>query len=509
MLARRARGSADSPGGFARQVGTDVDLKDVLYAIRRGWWWLLGGTLLGLTVSAGLTWVATPLYSSSTEVFVSSTDRPDTESAYQGDLYSQERASSFVKTMGSEQLAGRVVDELGLDMTASAVARQVTAKAVPKTAIIEVTVTDSSAARARDIAAALGRQFTRWVEDAETPAGAVTSRAVVTTVQAAGLPTRPVSPDLGLALGLGGSLGFLLGLGLTVGSGRSGNNVTTEDDVRHATGAPLIGAVPELSPSGPEGSAASATAPFAQALRGIRTNIQLLGDGRRPRVIVVTGAVATDGASTLAFYLADSLALAGLRVALVEADLRDARPGHVGVGLADVLLGHASLSEATRDRRDGSLAIVGSGGAPEDLSAPLDTAGMRTVLLALRSSRDYVIVAAPAVLSSTDAAVLGALADGCVLTARYGRVGRGQLAEAADVLTRGGSELLGVVLSGVPRSAAVASSAGYRYSADVERGAIVATRRAVMGPLGAATGAIRQTSTSGEGNDGDRGQMHV
>jgi hypothetical protein len=96
-----------------------------------------------------------------------------------------------------------------------------------------------------------------------------------------------------------------------------------------------------------------------------------------------------------------------------------------------------------------------------------------------------------------------------VLTARYGRVGREQLAEAADVLTRGGSELLGVVLAGVPRSAAVASSAGYRYSADVERGAIVATRRAVMGSPGAVTGATRQTSTSGQGNDGGRGQMHV
>ena len=68
-----------------------MDLKDVLQAVRSGWWWLVTGLLVGLAAAGLLSWLATPLYSSSTQFWVSVAGATDTSAAYQGNLFSQQR----------------------------------------------------------------------------------------------------------------------------------------------------------------------------------------------------------------------------------------------------------------------------------------------------------------------------------------------------------------------------------------------------------------------------------
>ena len=148
-----------------------MDLRDTLHAVRRGWWLLLGSVLLGLAIASAACWAATPLYSSSTQLFVSAADRPDAEAANEWATYVQQRSTTYAAALESTDMAGRVIDDLGLDLRPTDLVRRVTARAVPNTVVLEVTVTDSSPQRARDIAASLGREFTRWVDDAETTVG--------------------------------------------------------------------------------------------------------------------------------------------------------------------------------------------------------------------------------------------------------------------------------------------------------------------------------------------------
>jgi receptor protein-tyrosine kinase len=62
------------------------------------------------------------------------------------------------------------------------------------------------------------------------------------------------------------------------------------------------------------------------------------------------------------------------------------------------------------------------------------------------------------------------LADGCVITTRFGKTRREQLAEAAATLSRIDATLLGVVLNRVPQAAAVARGYGYGYSYKADPG---------------------------------------
>jgi receptor protein-tyrosine kinase len=154
---------------------------------------------------------------------------------------------------------------------------------------------------------------------------------------------------------------------------------------------------------------------------------------------------------------------------LVEGDLR--RPRVVrymgligGAGLTNVLAGKADLDEVVQSWGDGKLHVLAAGPMPPNPSEMLGSSQMRALLRTLRDTYDYVVVDTPPLLPVTDAAVLSVLADGCVITTRHGKTRREQLAEAAATLARIDAKLLGVVLTRMPQSAAMARGYGYGYS---------------------------------------------
>ena len=89
-----------------------MELQDYWRTIRRRWRLVLGSVLVVLAIAAVWTWSVTPLYSSSTRLFVS-TSQTDENSAYTGNLFATQRVASYADLVTSNQLAERVADELG------------------------------------------------------------------------------------------------------------------------------------------------------------------------------------------------------------------------------------------------------------------------------------------------------------------------------------------------------------------------------------------------------------
>jgi succinoglycan biosynthesis transport protein ExoP len=448
-----------------------LDLRNLLQAARAGWWLLVVGLLAGLSAGGLLTWAATPLYSSSTRLFVSATNNTDTSAAYQGDLFSQQRVTSYAELLRGEQLASQVVDDLDLTLSPHQVASEVTAAPIPNTVILQVTVTDKSPLQAQHIATSLAQHFTTLVTQLETPAGAQVSTVKVTTVQAPEVNGNAVSPDFVRNLLLGGVLGLLVGSAAALIRARLDNTVKTNDDVQDITGAGVIGKVIEdarLSERHVVTSLDEHSA-VAEGFRAIRTNLQFINVDHPPRVIVVASSVPGEGKSTLAVNLSTALSQSGSRVILVEADLRRPRvTGYMGLvggaGLTNVLAGTADLEEVVQQWADSKLMVLAAGPMPPNPSEMLGSAQMRTLVGALRESYDYVLIDTPPLLPVTDATVLSVVADGTLLTTRYGRTRRDQLAEAVATLARVESKLLGVVLNRVPVGTASIGRYGYEYS---------------------------------------------
>jgi succinoglycan biosynthesis transport protein ExoP len=453
--------------------GHSVHVKELAEAVRNGWWLMVAGMLAGLAVAGLITWQATPMYSSSTQLFVSTTGTADTSTAYQGNLFSQQRVTSYVQLLTGEELAGQVIDQLGLDESAAVLTSSVSATAIPATVLINVTVIRPSATEARDIATAIGQQFTSMVSRLETPNGATNSTVNVTVTDVPEVAAAPTTPQPLRNVALGALIGLLLGAGAAAARQRMDNTVKTPEDLAKLTGVGLVGALVE-DPALAESNLISDEDGYsetAEAYRQIRTNLQFLDVDHPARTIVITSSLPGEGKTTVAVNLASVLAQSGARVTLVEADLRRPRVTRYlgmisGAGLSNVLAGKAAFEELTQPYGDGQLVVLAAGPMPPNPSEMLGSKQMAALLAEARETSDYVLIDAPPLLPVTDAAVLSVAADGAIIIARHGVTTKAQLHQAASNLHRIDAKLLGVVLNRIPPKSAEGYGYGYQYAYD-------------------------------------------
>jgi Mrp family chromosome partitioning ATPase len=115
--------------------------------------------------------------------------------------------------------------------------------------------------------------------------------------------------------------------------------------------------------------------------------------------------------------------------------------------LYDVALGHAGVEEAIV--RQANLGLFVATLQHERLGGDsiLAAQQVKGLLNSLRSSFDMIMIAPPPALEQPLAAILTAFVDGSVLVMEAGRSHCGAEAQSVDLLTSGGSPILGAVLN--------------------------------------------------------------
>ncbi len=270
----------------------------------------------------------------------------------------------------------------------------------------------------------------------------------------------PVSPRRSLTLAMALLAGCVLGAGAAIVADGLDPRVRSVDELRDVLGLNVLGQVPWLSADqtrteGEVGliSQALPQSPMAEAYRRVRTNIDLCRLNLGARVILVTSPMAGDGKSVTASNLAISLAHAGRRVLLVDADIRTpslgrafGRPHHPG--LVHILRDLQPLARVVQWTKIEKLDFVAAGPEVVDPSELLLSPRFREFLAEVRPSYDVVIIDSPPLLLATDPSILGSAADGILLVVRAARTRREDAAEALEFLDVVDTPLLGVVVNG-------------------------------------------------------------
>ena len=169
-------------------------------------------------------------------------------------------------------------------------------------------------------------------------------------VQRAAAPTEPSTPKPLRNAILALFLAIALGVGLALLRDRLDHRLRDRDDAEALLGRPVLGVIPESSSLRTDrGDALHLVGQEAEAFRTLRANLRYYDIDRDVRSLLVTSSAPGDGKSTVARCLAATAAAAGVRVILVEADLR--RPTLNGlysglrtIGLSDVLSDQAPLA---------------------------------------------------------------------------------------------------------------------------------------------------------------------
>lgn len=235
----------------------------------------------------------------------------------------------------------------------------------------------------------------------------------ISTVRAASVPTSAASPNLRLNLALGLVVGLALGVAVAVVRELLDTRLRSTADVEDVTDAPVLGVIgyEEDAPQHPLIVQESPKAIRAESFRRLRTNLQFLELGPAARTYVMTSALPGEGKTTTSINLAITLADAGQRVVLLDADLR--RPSvarYMGiegsVGLTTVLIGKVGVEDAVQPWGNGNLDVIAAGQVPPNPSELLGAAPMADLLDRLRAEYDAIVIDTPPLLPVTDAAIL-------------------------------------------------------------------------------------------------------
>ncbi len=443
-----------------------MDLRGWARALRKYWWIVLLTTLLAVGAGAAVT-LRTPAQYASTVTFFVRTPAEQIGGAYQGDQFAQKRVNSYVQLMESQRLADLILTDTQLDLTTDEVISKVSAKGDLNTVLLTATVTDISPERSLDIARSLSTQFVTLVSTLETPPGSTTPSVTMEVTSAAALNPNPVAPRPLITVGLAALAGVIIGIGLALLRELLDTSVRTVESLKQITERAVLAIVPfdDTAKKSPLIIDAHARSIRAESFRQLRTNLQFVDVDHPVKVVVVTSSVANEGKSSTATNMAVSFAEAGLKVLLIEGDLRRPRVAdYLGlegaIGLTNVLAGQVSIDEVLQKWGRGGLTVLPSGSIPPNPSELLGSQNMHDLLTGLRATFQMIIIDSPPLLPVTDAAIAAAHADGAILVVRHGSTSRTQVASAAASLAAVDARLLGSVLNMMP----VRGAESYGYS---------------------------------------------
>lgn len=432
-----------------------MELSDYLKAIRERWLMILVVTVMGAGLAGAITERITPTYTGEATLFLS-VDSP-TGSLYERSQFALQRIKSYPGVVESPDVLMPVLDELKLGLSLAELRSRVTATNPTETASLVVKAEDSTPERAAAIANAVSRSLASKVAEIETAKGEAKSAVSLVLTVPASAPTSKTSPSLALNGALGLLIGLSAGLSGAVIWKRFHQRIRSEEDVRAASGLPLLGQLSRPSDHRPLKHSLNVQGhDVAAEYQELQTNLQLIAGGKVPSVLVFVSGEPDCKEPRLVLALASSLDRSGRVVCVLEAGYPSSTPPHEGtapapVGVADVLNESATVADALVEHGDGNLKILPSGSMSSGPREFIAQQRFPAIAKELRDGFDVVLAHTSPVSQPVSLAMMAPFADGSVLVVEYAKTGIRDLARLLAEAKACGVRPLGVVMVSVPK----------------------------------------------------------
>ena len=281
-------------------------------------------------------------------------------------------------------------------------------------------------------------------------------------LSAADVPGSPSNPKTALITLIAFAASTVLGVLLVFVIERwdSDYGFRSADEIQAALGVRALALVPDVSRRETQGIPAEdyilqkPNSAYAEALQRIRTSLFLTDGEHPPKTILITSSVPLEGKSTIATSLARQSARSGLKVILIDADLRRPRLHEViGLpnqnGLSEVLTGRANPEAAIkRDEKSGLDFLPAGVGvvSPPDL---FRSSTMKILLEEMAAYYDLVIIDTPPVAAVSDSFTLSGIVDKSVYVIRWEQTPRNVALAGIRQMIEAGADIAGIVLARV------------------------------------------------------------
>ncbi|MEO3782546.1 Wzz/FepE/Etk N-terminal domain-containing protein [Actinocorallia sp. B10E7] len=469
-------------------------LADYLAMLRRRWWVVAESAFLFLALAALLVVVVPPTYSSFVVVHVTPTGVENSGQSSRNNEINLQTEAQRVRSMSVAQVAARL---MRTGTPPKQLSRQVTVTVPDESTVLYLTCEAADAVTARDCAHAFGQAYLssradsalgvinsqlqtletqisniteQWsaekdaqqkgllfsqmesltdrLSEAKINAANVAPGEIITDAVPSPAPIDP-SPRKYLPSGL--AVGLLLGVILAIVLERMDRRIHTAGDLERRLGLVPAFVLPPGRRGGPPLGLLSARHRQGQGFHELAHAISTtLGEGSH--VVMVSSAATGRGAGVVAANTAAALARIGWQSVLITADL-ETGAGHLilgespAPGLAELLLGHASLKEVTlRSGESPNLSVIGPGLATERAVDLLQSVKLDGILVRLREKVDFVVIEAPSATLGADAQAIAGRSDGVLVVIETHRTKTDHVTAALRQVDRVRAKLLGLVV---------------------------------------------------------------
>ncbi|MGO8980697.1 MAG: polysaccharide biosynthesis tyrosine autokinase [Streptosporangiaceae bacterium] len=411
---------------------------------------------LGVTAGAALlAWSQTREYLSTADVVIYPAPSLASSTAQTPDMGTEQAIASSYAVVA---IASRSVH-----LPVSTLQKGLSVSAPASTYVLAISYKDPNRYLARRVAQSLAQAYVTFRTPHRGAAGSASTSQPIGGVQAAlitpaSLPNAPSSPDRLLDVGVGLIVGLVLGTGVAFLRDWMDDRLRGPADLEGQAGAPVLAVIPAFRRDHGDAAGQLVVVGYpdskpADAYRNLRTRVLLAAAGCDARTLLVASP-AREERATVAANLAAALALSGRRAILVCADLRSGTLHELfsarnDVGLSSNLLGTAELSDAIQQTDVPGLTLLTAGPAAADLAGQAQA--LPKLLQQMQHLADYIVIEAPAVLSSADASALAELAEMVLLVADARQSTRAQVRAAAHELEQAPAVLIGCVLDNLGR----------------------------------------------------------
>jgi polysaccharide biosynthesis transport protein len=290
----------------------------------------------------------------------------------------------------------------------------------------------------------------------------------VAVVDPAEVPRKPSSPILLVNLAVAAVAGLgLAGLAVFILM-QIDQTVKTAEDVKRELGMAMIGVVPSVERSTLIKNLEDPKSEISEAYLSINTALSFLTNRGIPKTMMMTSSRASEGKSASAHALSLILARRGLKVALIDADMRSPSVSEQwemanDAGLSNALSGQDDWRNLMKATQMETLDLMLTGPEPPNAAELLAGPRLAQLIAQMSTVYDHIIIDSPPVLGLADAPLISTVVDGVLYAVEANGVKTNGIRSCLERLKMVKANIYGVILTKVDMTNGSGYGYGYGY----------------------------------------------